>query len=195
MREWEISKYERMRERTLHLSTYFFLRLWGSTLDSGDLKSARSYEFSVSGRLSDAEVTMSSGRKLSCYKHNYHCRLQTLLTSLTWESSTLRLLAWEESRPRLDQEVCEEEDEVPASASRGDRSVVHLRRIVRRWWRAGGDDDRWWPDQVMTRIQLGDPEQKRTVTDWTWPRAAALYWVLTSGKWQDTNPVDPRLGQ
>ena len=40
----------------------------------------------------------------------------------------------------MDQEVCEEED--PASARRGDRSVVHLRRMMRR------DDEEV---EVMTR--------------------------------------------
>ena len=31
----------------------------------------------------------------------------------------------------MDQEVCEVEEEGPARASRGESSVVHLRRIVR----------------------------------------------------------------
>ena len=82
------------------------------------------------------------------------------LSSLTWESSTLRLLAWEERRPRLDQEVCEED---PARARRGERSVVHLRRMM---------------------TQLRDPEQWEQLPSY-WPRAAPLhtdYWPVESGR-------------
>ena len=38
------------------------------------------------------------------------------------------MLAWEDRSPRLDQDVCEEEE--PARASRGDSSVVHLSRMM-----------------------------------------------------------------
>ena len=113
---------------------------------------------------------MSSVRRLSWQRKHFR-RTTIKLSRLTWESSTLRLLAWEERRPRLDQEVCEE---VPASARRGERSVVHLRRMMTQlrdgksspnsYWMptAGRSSQYWdWPVESVAGHQPSQPQADR----------------------------------